>query len=98
LVAVTLSLGLYGALDRAKGADGGLWVLNGGGNRPAVAEVLSKATDLALIPCGIGGQDAVLALAEAYLANSRLGASGAGSANRPRPTPLPSRIRRPGLR
>ena len=55
---------LYGALERAKGAAAGLCVLDGGGNRPAVAEVLSKAADLVLIPCGIGGQDAVLALAD----------------------------------
>ncbi len=55
---------LDAALERAKGADAGLCVLDGGGNRPAVAEVLSKAADLVLIPCGIGGQDAVLALGD----------------------------------
>lgn len=53
---------LYAALERAKAAPEGLTVLDGAGNRPAVAEVLAKAADLVLIPCGIGGQDAVMAL------------------------------------
>jgi hypothetical protein len=53
---------LYAALERAKVAAEGLTVLDGAGNRPAVADVLSKAADLVLIPCGIGGQDAAMAL------------------------------------
>lgn len=55
---------LYAALERAKAAPRGLAVLDGGGNRPAVAEVLARAADLVLIPCGIGGQDAPMALAD----------------------------------
>jgi len=53
---------LYAALEKAKAAPDGLTVLDGGGNRPAVAEVLSKASDLILVPCGIGGQDARMAI------------------------------------
>jgi hypothetical protein len=55
---------LYAALERAKTAAGGIAVLDGGGNRPGVAEVLAKAADLVLVPCGIGGQDAPMALAD----------------------------------
>lgn len=55
---------LYRALERAKVAPEGLTIIDGAGNRPAVAEVLAKAADLVLIPCGIGGQDAAMALAD----------------------------------
>ncbi len=55
---------LYAALERAKAAPEGWAILDGAGNRPAVSEVLAKAADLVLIPCGIGGQDVSLALAD----------------------------------
>ena len=56
---------LYAVLERAKAPDQpGVCVLDGGGNRPGVAAVLAKAADLVLIPCGIGGQDAPLALVD----------------------------------
>ena len=55
---------LYAALERAKAAPKGLAVIDGAGNRPGVAEVLAKAADLVLIPCGIGGQDAPMALSD----------------------------------
>lgn len=55
---------LYAALERAKAAAVGIAVLDGGGNRPGVAAVLAKAADMILIPCGIGGQDGPMALAD----------------------------------
>lgn len=55
---------LYAALERAKSATAGLAVLDGGGNRTGVAEILAKAADLVLVPCGIGGQDSTMALAD----------------------------------
>lgn len=56
---------LYGLLERAKGAEAsGLCILDGAGNRPDVAATLAKAADLVLIPCGIGGQDAAMALVD----------------------------------
>ena len=56
---------LYALLERAKEPDKtGLCILDGAGNRPGVAAVLAKAADLVLIPCGIGGQDAPMALAD----------------------------------
>ena len=55
---------LYAALERAKSATAGLAVLDGGGNRHGVAEVLSRTADMVLIPCGIGGQDAPTALVD----------------------------------
>jgi hypothetical protein len=55
---------LYALLERAKGAESGLCVLDGAGNRPSLTATLAKAADLVLIPCGIGGQDAPLALAD----------------------------------
>jgi hypothetical protein len=56
---------LYALLERAKAPENkGLCILDGAGNRPGVAQVLSKAADLVLIPCGIGGQDAPMALAD----------------------------------
>ena len=55
---------LYAALERAKAAADGIAVLDGGGNRPGIAGVLAQVCDLVLIPCGIGGQDAVMALAD----------------------------------
>ncbi len=54
---------LYAVLERAKGAEG-LCVIDGAGNRPGVTATLAQAADLVLIPCGIGGQDAALALAD----------------------------------
>jgi len=55
---------LYGVLKKAKSTEHGLCVLDGAGNRPGVAETLAKAADLVLIPCGIGGQDAPIALVD----------------------------------
>lgn len=55
---------LYAALERAKAAVDGIAVLDGGGNRPGISEILARAADLVLIPCGIGGQDATMALAD----------------------------------
>lgn len=55
---------LYALLERAKGAEAGLCVIDGAGNRPGLTAILAKAADLVLIPCGIGGQDAPLALAD----------------------------------
>lgn len=55
---------LYALLERAKGTEAGLCVIDGAGNRPGLTATLAKAADLVLIPCGIGGQDAPLALAD----------------------------------
>lgn len=55
---------LYAALERAKAAADGIAVLDGGGNRTGIAGVLAQACDLVLIPCGIGGQDAPMAIAD----------------------------------
>jgi chromosome partitioning protein len=55
---------LYALLERAKSTDAGLCVIDGAGNRPGLSATLAKAADLVLIPCGIGGQDAPLALAD----------------------------------
>ena len=55
---------LYAALERAKTAAAGLCIIDGAGNRPGLTVTLAKAADLVLIPCGIGGQDAPLALAD----------------------------------
>lgn len=55
---------LYALLATAKRETPGLCVIDGGGNRPGVSATLAKAADLVLIPCGIGGQDATLALAD----------------------------------
>lgn len=55
---------LYAALERAKAAPRGLAVIDGAGNRPAIAEVLAKGVDLVMIPCGIGGQDAPMTIAD----------------------------------
>lgn len=56
---------LYALLERAKGTESsGLCILDGAGNRPDVASTLAKAADLVLIPCGIGGQDAAMALVD----------------------------------
>jgi MinD superfamily P-loop ATPase len=56
---------LYALLERAKAPENkGLCILDGAGNRPGVAKVLAKAADLVLIPCGIGGQDAPMALSD----------------------------------
>ena len=55
---------LYAALERAKAAADGIAVLDGGGNRPGISEILARAADLVLIPCGIGGQDAPMAIAD----------------------------------
>ena len=59
---------LYALLERAKAPESsGLCILDGGGNRQGVATTLSKAADLVLIPCGIGGQDASMALVDLQL-------------------------------
>lgn len=55
---------LYAALERAKAASDGIAVIDGGGNRAGIAGVLAQACDLVLIPCGIGGQDATMAIAD----------------------------------
>jgi MinD superfamily P-loop ATPase len=56
---------LHAILERAKSPDKpGLCIIDGAGNRQNVAEVLARATDLVLVPCGIGGQDAALALSD----------------------------------
>lgn len=56
---------LYAVLERVKAAaGGGIAVLDGGGNRPGVAEVLAKTADIVLVPCGIGGQDVTMAVAD----------------------------------
>ena len=56
---------LYNLLERAKRPDSdGFCILDGGGNRQKVSATLAKAADLVLIPCGIGGQDAPMALAD----------------------------------
>jgi hypothetical protein len=55
---------LYAALERAKAASDGIAVIDGGGNRAGIAGILAQACDLVLIPCGIGGQDATMALAD----------------------------------
>lgn len=56
---------LHAVLSWAQASAGaGLVVVDGAGNRPAVAELLAPAADLVLIPCGIGGEDAAMALAD----------------------------------
>lgn len=55
---------LYAVLERAQASEGGLCVIDGAGNCPGVSAILAKAADCVLIPCGIGGQDATLALAD----------------------------------
>ena len=55
---------LYAVLEKAKATPAGLCIIDGGGNRAGVSATLAKAADLVLIPCGIGGQDAALALAD----------------------------------
>jgi len=53
---------LYAVLEKAKSTGEGLCVIDGGGNRPVLDRILAKAADLILIPCGIGGQDAPMAI------------------------------------
>jgi len=72
-------------LEYAKSTSDGICIIDGAGNRPKLDAILIKVADLVLIPCGVGGQDAKLALDDLKrLKNSKIILNHWPSKNHPR--------------